>query len=69
MIGHDMPSLIFDKVGFTFVHYESCATGIGFPPSESQLSGILQMQFLVCNDIGTSVYVFSTKLVGSFEVI
>jgi len=27
-----MPSLIFDKVGFSLVHYGSCAMGIGIPP-------------------------------------
>jgi hypothetical protein len=27
-----MPSLIVDKVGFSFVHYKSCAMGIGIPP-------------------------------------
>jgi hypothetical protein len=27
-----MPSLMFDKVGFSLVHYESCAMGIGIPP-------------------------------------
>jgi len=27
-----MPSLMFDKVGFNHVHYESCAMGIGIPP-------------------------------------
>jgi len=27
-----MPSLIFDKVGFGLVHYESCAMGIGILP-------------------------------------
>jgi hypothetical protein len=27
-----MPSLTFDKVGFSLVHYESCAMGIGIPP-------------------------------------
>jgi len=27
-----MPSLIFDKVGFSLVHYESCVMGIGIPP-------------------------------------
>jgi len=27
-----MPSLIFDKVGFSLVHYESCAMGIDIPP-------------------------------------
>jgi hypothetical protein len=27
-----MPSLIFDIVGFSLVHYESCAMGIGIPP-------------------------------------
>jgi len=30
--GKDMPSLIFDKVSFSLVHYESCAMGIGNPP-------------------------------------
>jgi hypothetical protein len=27
-----MPSLMFDKVGFSLVHYESCGMGIGIPP-------------------------------------
>ena len=27
-----MPSLIFDKVGFSLVHNESCAMGIGISP-------------------------------------
>jgi len=27
-----MPSLMFDKVGFSLVHYESCAMGIVIPP-------------------------------------
>jgi len=27
-----MPSLMFDKVGFSHIHYESCAMGIGIPP-------------------------------------
>jgi len=27
-----MPYLIFDKVGFSLVHYESCAMGIGILP-------------------------------------
>jgi hypothetical protein len=27
-----MPSLMFDKVGFSLVHYESCAMGISIPP-------------------------------------
>jgi len=27
-----MPSLMFDKVGFSLVHYESCVMGIGIPP-------------------------------------
>jgi hypothetical protein len=26
-----MPSVIFDKVGFSVVHYESCVMGIGIP--------------------------------------
>ena len=35
-------------------------------PSEPQLLGTLQMEFLVCNDIGTSEHVLSTKLEGYF---
>jgi len=27
-----MPSLMFDKVGFSLVHYASCGMGIGIPP-------------------------------------
>jgi hypothetical protein len=27
-----MPSLMFGKVGFSVVHYESCAKEIGIPP-------------------------------------
>jgi len=27
-----MPSLMFDKVGFSLVHYERCVMGIGIPP-------------------------------------
>jgi len=27
-----MPSLIFDKVGYSLVHYESCVMGIGIHP-------------------------------------
>jgi len=27
-----MPSLMFDKVGFSLVHCESCTMGIGRPP-------------------------------------
>ena len=27
-----MPSLMFDEVGFSLVHYESCGMGIGIPP-------------------------------------
>jgi len=27
-----MPSLMFGKVGFSLVHYESCAMDIGIPP-------------------------------------
>jgi hypothetical protein len=27
-----MPSLMFNKVGFILVHYESCAMDIGIPP-------------------------------------
>jgi hypothetical protein len=64
-----MPSLMFDKVGFSLVHYESCGMGIGIPPSEPQLSGTLQMEYLVCNDIGTSEHVLSTKLEGYFGVL
>ena len=30
-----MPSLIFDKVGFGLVHYDSCVMGIGIPPQTS----------------------------------
>jgi hypothetical protein len=63
-----MPSVIFNKVGFSHVHYESCAMGIGIPPSESQLWGTLQMKFLVCNDIETSEHVLSMKLEGYYGV-
>jgi hypothetical protein len=45
---------------------------LGFPAgkaSELQLSGTLQMEFLVCNDIGTSEHVLSTKLEGYFGVL
>jgi hypothetical protein len=59
--GNDMPSLIFDKVGLSLVHYESCVMGIGIP-SEPQLSDTLQMEFFGCNDIGTSEHDLSTKL-------
>jgi len=27
-----MPSLMFDEVGFSLVHYDSCAMGIGIHP-------------------------------------
>jgi hypothetical protein len=42
--------------------------GIGIP-SEPQLLGTLQMEFLVCNDIGTSEHVLSTKLEEYFGVL
>ena len=64
-----MPSLMFDKVGFSIVHYESCAMGIGIPSSEPQLSGTLQMEFFVCNDIGISGHALSAKLVRYFGVL
>ena len=35
--------------------------GMGIP-SAPQLSGPLQIEFLACNDIGTSEHVLSTKL-------
>ena len=38
-------------------------------PSEPQLLGTLQMEFLVCNDIGTSEHVLSTKLEEYFGVL
>jgi hypothetical protein len=38
-----------------------------YPPSELQLLGTLQMEFLVCNDIGTSEHVLSWKdIVGCY---
>jgi hypothetical protein len=40
-----------------------------YPPSEPQLLGTLQMEFLVCNDIGTSEHVLSTKLEEYFGVL
>jgi hypothetical protein len=60
---------MFDKVGFSLIHYESCAMGIGIPSSELQISGTLQMEFFVCNDIGTSEHVLSTKLEEYFGVL
>ena len=32
-----MLSLMFDKVGFGLVHFESCVMGIGIPPQTSTL--------------------------------
>jgi len=64
-----MPSLMFKKVGFSLVHYENCGMGIGIPSSKPQLSGTLQMEFLVYNDIGTSGRMLSTKLEGYFGVL
>jgi len=43
--------------------------GNWYPPSESQLSDTLQMEFLVRNDIRTSEHVLSTKLEGYFGVL
>jgi hypothetical protein len=64
-----MRSLMFDKVGFSLVHYESCGMGISIPSSEPQLSSILQMEFLLCNDIRTSGHILSTELEGYFGVL
>ena len=48
--------------------WELC-DGYWYPLSEPQLSGTLQMEFLVCNDIGTSEHALSTKLDGYFGVL
>jgi hypothetical protein len=38
-------------------------------PPKPQLSGILQMEFLVCNDIGAAAHVLKTRLEGYFGVL
>jgi len=43
--------------------------GYWYPPSEPQLLGTLQMEFLVYNDIWTSGHVLSSKLEGYFGVL
>jgi len=43
--------------------------GYWYPPSEPQLSGTLQVECPVCNDIRTSEHVLSTKLEGYFGVL
>ena len=63
-----MPSLIFDKVGFSLVHYESCAMGIGIPPLSLNSWTHCRWNSL-CNDIWTSGHVLSTKLKDYFGVL
>jgi len=60
-----MPSLMFDKVGFSIVHYESCAMGIGILPLSLNCQAYCRWNSL-CNDIGTSEHVLSTQLEGYF---
>jgi hypothetical protein len=64
-----MRSLMFNEVGFSLVHYESCVMDIGIPPLSLNSLGTLQMEFLVCNDIWTSEHILSTKLEGYFGVL
>jgi len=64
-----MPSLMFNEVSFSLVHYESCVMDIGIPPLSLNSLGTLQMEFLVCNDIWTSRHILSTKLEGYFGVL
>jgi hypothetical protein len=67
--GKDMPSLIFDKVSFSFVHYESCVMGIGTPPLSLNSQAHCRWNSLCVMILGLQSMSLSTKLEGYFRVL